>query len=252
EKGLKRIGDSGGSGGFRGQIEEVPTIESAKELLRVRRLDSGGLNLPHLMGLSSEVTINYFTGGKLEGERLVGLRLIKRKKIARRVGGESQSRIVNRIRAKSQKEILMFKRNKISFVKDSSCPRTKAYTNGVSESNREILLVTEKEILLVSEDFPQVPVLHPCSKTLSRARYTSVVVSLKLAMRQVENDVGGHALLGNSFTLPFATVVRDVFGLIRTYKKNRLNRSMDTSLASFQNVPDKPHENSGNREFSHP
>ncbi|KAF7414352.1 hypothetical protein HZH68_002841 [Vespula germanica] len=162
EKGLKRIGDSGGSGGFRGQIEEVPTIESAKELLRVRRLDSGGLNLPHLMGLSSEVTINYFTG-----EKLVGLRLIKRKKIAKRVGGESQSRIVNRIRAKSRlgnhphqagkEEVLMFKRNKISFVKDSSCPRTKAYANGVNESNREILLVTEKEILLVSEDFPQVP-----------------------------------------------------------------------------------------------
>nr|KAF7434762.1 hypothetical protein H0235_002953 [Vespula pensylvanica] len=160
EKELKRIGDSGGSGGFRGQIEEVPTIESAKELLRVRRLDSGGLNLPHLMGLSSEVTINYFTG-----EKLVGLRLIKRKKIARRVGGESQSRIVNRIRAKSRLgnhphqagllniENILNKKGE----KDSSCPRTKAYANGVNESNREILLVTEKEILLVSEDFPQVP-----------------------------------------------------------------------------------------------
>lgn len=67
---MKRIGNSDGSGGFRGQIEEVLTIESAKELLRVRRLDSRGLNLPHLMGLNSEVTINYFTGGKLEGERL--------------------------------------------------------------------------------------------------------------------------------------------------------------------------------------
>ncbi|KAF7407847.1 hypothetical protein HZH66_002384 [Vespula vulgaris] len=210
EKGLKRIGDSGGSGGFRGQIEEVPTIESAKELLRVRRLDSGGLNLPHLMGLSSEVTINYFTGEKKE-------------------------------------EVLMFKRNKISFVKDSSCPRTKAYANGVNESNREILLVTEKEILLVSEDFPQRAV--PISQTLSRARYTSVVVSLKLAMRQVENDVGGHAFLGNSSILPFVTVVPDVFGLIRAHKKNKLNRSMDTNLASFQNVPDKcktePHENTG-------
>lgn len=68
----------------------------------------------------------------------------------------------------------------------------------------------------------------PMSQTLSRARYTSVVVSWKLAMRQVENDVGGHAFLGNSSILPFVTVVRNVFGLIRAQKgKNRLNRSMD-------------------------